>query len=99
MPKKRKKVKKRVPIKKKTKSKKIKKRIYKKIKKRSKKKLKTNIKNRNIKENSVPELIIKTKPEWIKSGLANKAQYQKNIMNRSRTIILFGKKREKELIG
>ena len=97
MPKKRKKVKKRAPIKKKTKSKKIKKKIYKRIKKRSKKKLKTNIKNRNIKENSVPELIIKTKPEWIKSSLANKSKYQQKYIQSIKSNEEFWRKEGKRI--
>ena len=30
------------------------------------------------------ELIIKTKPEWIRTSLANKAQYQKNYKDQSK---------------
>ncbi len=68
--------------KKKTKyKKKAKKNIY---RKRSVKKNKSRIKKVKRKEkkkidkkNVTSELIIKTKPEWIRASLANKAQYQK----------------------
>ena len=64
-----------------SKKKKIKKRTSKKVKrkikvrKKTSKKLKKKIKKENI--NSAPEIIIKTKREWLKQGLANKSQYQK----------------------
>ena len=54
----------------------------KKVKKRKKilkRKKKIKIKNKKIKvnnETSPQELIFKTKPEWVKSGLINKSQYQ-----------------------
>ena len=61
---------------------KIKKKTKKKIKKRSKprkktlKKIKKRIKTKKENENTPPEVIIKTKPEWIKTSLANKSKYQ-----------------------
>ena len=71
MPKKKKKSKSR---KKTSKRKKVKKR--KKILKR-KKKIKSKIKKVKINnEGSTQELIFKPKPEWVKSGLINKSQYQ-----------------------
>ena len=51
---------------------------------------------KNIKEK---ELIIKTKPEWVKSSLVNKAKYQKNTLTRLRKTMIFGRLREKELPG
>ena len=75
-----------MPKKKKSKNrKKIKKRTKRKVKKKSLKNKKvvkrntlSNKKKQNKKESSsVTEFIIKTKPEWIKSSLANKAQYLK----------------------
>ena len=77
-----------MPKKKKKKSKvrkkrtKVRKRTSKKVKKRSKvrKKSSKKVKKRSkaIKENgsAPPEIVIKTKPEWIKSSLANKSKYQ-----------------------
>ena len=70
MPKKKKKIKK-----KRTKiSKKLK--YSSKIKKKSSKKIKKKIKIQKQETNQVSEVIIKTKPEWIKSSLANKSKYQ-----------------------
>ncbi|MDC0943911.1 acetate--CoA ligase [Candidatus Pelagibacter sp.] len=68
-----KKVKKKTKVRKKT-SKKIKKKT--KVRKKTSKKIKK--KTKIIKENGnpEPELIIKTKPEWIKSSLASKNKYQ-----------------------
>ena len=77
MPKKKKKKskvrKKRTKVRKKT-SKKVKKRS--KVRKKSSKKVKK--RSKAIKENgsAPPEIVIKTKPEWIKSSLANKSKYQ-----------------------
>ncbi len=47
-----------------------------KIKKKSSKKIKKKIKVQKQEANQVSEVIIKTKPEWIKSSLANKSKYQ-----------------------
>ncbi|ARJ49019.1 acetate--CoA ligase [Candidatus Pelagibacter sp. RS40] len=70
MPKKKKKItKKRTKI-----SKKLK--YSSKIKKKSSKKIKKKIKIQKQEANQVSEVIIKTKPEWIKSSLANKSKYQ-----------------------
>ena len=54
---------------------KVRKKTYKKIKR------KTKAKKGNV--NSTPEVIIKTKPEWAKQGLTNKAQYQKKYIGTS----------------
>ena len=70
-----------MPKKKKKKSK-VRKKGLKKVKKKSKirkktsKKIKKRIKAKKENGNSTPEVIIKTKPEWIRSSLANKSKYQ-----------------------
>ena len=77
MPKKKKKKskvrKKKSKVRKKT-SKKVKKKS--KIRKKSSKKIKKRIKAKKENGNTPPEVVIKTKPEWIKSSLANKSKYQ-----------------------
>ena len=77
MPKKKKKKskvrKKRTKVRKKT-SKKVKKRS--KVRKKSYKKIKKRSKAKKENGNAPPEIVIKTKPEWIKSSLANKSKYQ-----------------------
>ena len=77
MPKKKKKKskvrKKKSKVRKKT-SKKVKRRS--KVRKRSSKKTKKRIKAKKENGNTPPEVIIKTKPEWVKSSLANKSKYQ-----------------------
>ena len=77
MPKKKKKKskvrKKRTKVRKKT-SKKVKKRS--KVRKKSSKKLKKRAKVKKENGNTPPEVVIKTKPEWVKSSLANKSKYQ-----------------------
>ncbi len=77
MPKKKKKKskvrKKKSKVRKKT-SKKVKKKS--KVRKKSSKKIKKRIKVKKENGNTPPEVVIKTKPEWIKSGLANKSKYQ-----------------------
>ncbi len=68
--------------KKKKKNTKKRKKIFKKsknksnIKKKSSKKIKRKIKVQKEQPDHVSEIIIKTKPEWIKSSLANKSKYQ-----------------------
>ena len=77
MPKKKKKKskvrKKRIKVRKRT-SKKVKKRS--KVRKKSSKKVKKRSKAIKENGNTPPEIVIKTKPEWIKSSLANKSKYQ-----------------------
>ena len=81
-----------------------KKKIKSKVKKNSlkesttKKKVKQ-IKKRVLKKIDEKELIIKTKPEWVKSALINKAKYQKNIQIQLKMTMRFGKKKEKEYLG
>ncbi len=95
-----------MPKKKKSKNrKKIKKRTKRKVKKKGlknkkviKRKTLSNKKNQNKKEgSSVSELIIKTKPEWIKSGLANKAQYLKKYNESIKNNNAFWKKEGKRI--
>ena len=61
-----------MPIKKKKKTK-VKKKVTKRVTKKTK--VKKKVINKVAKESS-KELIIKTKPQWIKSSLANKSKYQ-----------------------
>ena len=85
--------------------KKIKKRTKRKVKKKGLKNKKvvkrntlTNKKKQNKKESSsVSELIIKTKPEWIKSSLANKAQYLKKYNDSIKNNNAFWKKEGKRI--
>ena len=95
-----------MPKKKKSKSrKKIKKRTKRKVKKKGPKNKKvvkrntlSNKKKQNKKESSsVSELIIKTKPEWIKSSLANKAQYLKKYNDSIKNNNAFWKKEGKRI--
>ena len=95
-----------MPKKKKSKSrKKIKKRTKRKVKKKGLKNKKvvkrntlSNKKKQNKKESSsVSELIIKTKPEWIKSSLANKAQYLKKYKDSIKNNNAFWKKEGKRI--
>ena len=88
-------------IKKKSSKRRVKKTNKKSQKKRRvvRRKIKSKKKEKKIDNSLSSELIIKTRPDWIKSGLANKAQYQKNIMNQLKIIMLFGKKRANELLG
>ena len=95
-----------MPKKKKSKNrKKIKKRTKRKVKKKGLKNKKvvkintlSNKKKQNKKESSsVSELIIKTKPEWIKSSLANKAQYLKKYNDSIKNNNAFWKKEGKRI--
>ena len=71
-----------MPKKKKKKSKvrkkksKVRKKTSKKVKRRSKVRKKSSKKAKKENGNTPPEVVIKTKPEWVKSGLANKSKYQ-----------------------
>ena len=70
--------------------------------KRSKKNRKTTKKKvRKITqvEESQKELIIKTRSDWIKKGIVNKKEYEKNTMIQLKIMMLFGKKKAKELLG
>jgi acetyl-CoA synthetase len=70
-----------MPLKKKKKTKvrkknKVRKKTSKKVRKKTSKKVvkKTKIKNENGK--SLPEIVFKTKPEWVRNSLASKSKYQ-----------------------
>ena len=87
---------------------KIEKKLKKELKEKKKKGLKnkkvvkrntlSNKKKQNKKESSsVSELIIKTKPEWIKSSLANKAQYLKKYNESIKNNNAFWKKEGKRI--
>jgi acetyl-CoA synthetase len=81
--------------KKKTKTKVKKKSVKKKTKKSVKKKIiKVSKKN---KSNNSAELVIKTKPEWIKSSLANKSTYQKKYNDSIKNNDGFWKKEGKRI--
>ena len=80
-----------MPLKKKKKTKVKKEKTSKKVKK------KTKIIKENVKPE--PELIIKTRPEWVKSSLATKSKYQDKYSNLLKTTMSFGEKKEKELLG
>ena len=69
------------------------------IKKKSSKRKKKIKNNLNEKKSTSNELIFKTKQEWIKNSLANKAQYQNKYNESIKNNNLFGKKKEKELLG
>ena len=90
-----------MPKKKKSKSrKKIKKKTKRKVKNKKvvKRNTLSNKKKQNKKESSsVSELIIKTKPEWIKSSLANKAQYLKKYNDSIKNNNAFWKKEGKRI--
>ncbi len=64
----------------------------------SRKKVKKNYrKKKKIKIDTPTELIIKTKPEWIKASLANKARYQKNYNESIKNNDSFWKKEGKRI--
>jgi acetyl-CoA synthetase len=81
--------------KKKTKTKVKKKSVKKKIKKSVKKKI-IKVSKKNKSSNSA-ELVIKTKPEWIKSSLANKSTYQKKYNDSIKNNDGFWKKEGKRI--
>ena len=49
-----------------------------KVRKKVSKKVKKKTKERKENEKTTPELIIKTKPEWVRNSLASKSRYQEN---------------------
>ena len=89
MPKKKKKTKAKT---KRRKSKKAKKRKSKKIKKQIRKK----VAKKKVKSSENNELIIKTRPEWIKASLANKPAYHKKYNDSIKNNNEFWKKEGKE---
>ncbi len=102
MPKKKKKSKSNKKISRKKKSK-IKNKSFKKSKltKRKTKAKKKLPKKRNSKktkiDNSLQETIFKTRPEWIKNGLANKFQYQNKYNESIKNNVSFWKKEGKRI--
>jgi acetyl-CoA synthetase len=63
-----------MPLKKKKKTKVRKKKVTKKVTKKTK--VKKNVNHKKIANESSKELIIKTKPQWVKNSLATKSKYQ-----------------------
>ena len=88
--------KKKSKVRKKT-SKKVKRRS--KVRKKSPKKIKKRIRAKKENGNTPPEVVIKTKPEWVKSSLANKSKYQQKYSQSIKSNDEFGEKKEKELLG
>ena len=82
-----------MPKKKKSKKKK------KSVKKKSKSKKRKSIKKKLSKNKDNQELIIKTKPTWIKSSLVNKSQYVKKYKESIKNNNEFWKKEGRELLG
>ena len=101
MPKKKKKSKnKKKSSKKKKRRKRIKKSSFKSrkvIRKKIKSRKKISKKETKNENSSASELIFKTKPDWIKSGLANKAQYQKKYNESIKNNNAFWKKEGKRI--
>ena len=73
-------------------------RRVKKIKKRIKK-LSKRRKSKKIKSSEPKELIFKVPKRWSKRAYVDKKQYEKNINCLLKIMMVFGEKREKELIG
>jgi acetyl-CoA synthetase len=91
-----------MPKKKKKKSKIRKKNLKKvikksKVRKKTSKKIKKRIKTKKENGSSTPEVIIKTKPEWIRSSLANKSKYQKKYSQSIKNNDEFWKKEGKRI--
>ena len=95
MPKKKRKskIKKRSPKKKRIKNKKK----SSKKKKISQKRIKSKTKKNKLEKSSSQELILKTKPEWIKASLANKSQYQNKYNESIKNNNSFWKKEGKRI--
>ena len=66
-------------------------------KKFKKSKVKRRLKKKIEKTNTSSELIIKTKPDWIRASLANKAQYQKKYNDSIKNNNGFWKKEGKRI--
>jgi acetyl-CoA synthetase len=67
------------------------------VKKKTKVKRKKSKKNLKQGEKTTPELVIKTKPEWIKSGLANKSKYEQKYSQSIKNNDDFWKKEGKRI--
>ena len=85
-----------MPKKKKEAKTKVKKKSVKKKTKKSVKKKIIKVSKKNKSSNSA-ELVIKTKPEWIKSSLANKSNYQKKYNDSIKNNDGFWKKEGKRI--
>ena len=70
--------------------------IKKKVRKKTKVKSTKPIKKKVIRKIKEKELIFKTKPEWVKSALVNKAKYQKKYSDSIKNNNEFWKRKEKE---
>ena len=85
------------------KKKKVKSKKKTKVRKKTAVKKKTKVKRKKSKkilkqnEKSNPELIIKTKPEWIKSSLANKSKYEQKYSQSIKNNDEFWKKEGKRI--
>ena len=69
---------------------KVRKKTSKKVKRRSKVRKRSSKKIKAKKEsgNTPPEVVIKTKPEWVKSSLANKSKYQQKYSQSIKSLSL-----------
>ena len=85
-----------MPTKKKKKTK-VRKKTSKKVRKKTKVRKKIKIKKQIT--DSSEELIIKTRPEWIKSSLATKNKYQDKYTQSIKKMMNFGEKKEKGFLG
>ena len=77
--------------------KKVSKRIKFKVKKKVSKKVKSIVKKKLSNNNIDKELILKTRPEWIKGALINKTKYQKKYSDSVKNNIEFWKKEGKRI--
>ena len=74
--------------------------VKKRVSKLGKSKIKKRVSKKNIpkfKNGSEKELVFKTRPEWIKSALVNKAKYQKKYSNSIKNNNEFWKKEGKRI--
>ena len=69
----------------------------KKVKSRKKNSKRRKVVKKKSKVEESPELIFKTKPEWIKSGLTNKSQYQNKYKDSIKNNNTFWKKEGKRI--
>ena len=74
-----------------------KKKIKSKVKKKVSQKIKSKIKKKIVEKIEDKELIFKTKPEWVKGALVNKANYQKKYSDSIKNNNEFWKKEGKRI--
>ena len=86
-----------MPLKKKKKTKVRKKKVTKKVTKKTK--VKKKAARKKITKESSKELIIKTKPQWIKNSLATKSKYQDKYSKSIKSNEEFWRKEGKRKIG